>query len=74
MSEDGGTVLGVDRLLQCLVQPVSSATGAFSVFTPLADTPNEGHVFTAMSNGLPLYLGTWKSEPGRMWLIRRMGP
>ena len=43
------------------------------VGTPLFDAPNEGHVFTAMSNGLPLYLGTYKTPPGRAWLIGEDG-
>ena len=76
VSDDGGAALGVDRLSQCLVQQqasVGAGTAALVVGTPLFDAPNEGHVFTAMSNGLPLYLGTYKTPPGRVWIIAEDG-
>jgi hypothetical protein len=76
VSDDGGAALGVERLSQCLVQQqasVAAGTAALVVGTPLHDAPNEGHVFTAMSNGLPLYLATYKTPPGRVWLIAEDG-
>ena len=76
VSDDGGAVLGVDRLSQCLVQgqaPVGARTAALMAGTPLFDAPNEGHVFTAMSNELPLYLATYRTPPGRVWVIAEDG-
>lgn len=75
MSEDGTTVLGVDRLSQCLVQgqaPVDARTVELMAGTPLFDAPNEGHVFAAMSNALPLNLATYKTSP-RAWYIQPDG-
>jgi hypothetical protein len=76
VSDGGLAVLGVERMSQCLVQgqaSVGAGTAALVLGTPLLDAPNEGHVFTAMSNGLPLHLGTYKTPPGRVWLIREDG-
>lgn len=72
ISPDGDSVVETQRLSQCLVQPPPppGATSAGLVMvTPLFDTPNEGHVFTAMNYREPLLLGTWKTVRGRMWLV-----
>ena len=76
VSEDGTRVVESTTLSKCLAlepaaageEPVAMASG-----TPFFDAPNEGHVFTAMSNGLPFYLMTYKTPPGRAWLIHEDG-
>ena len=72
ISPGGDRVLQSSRLSQCLLQPPplpgAQPVGLFLV-TPQYDVPNEGHVFTAMTNGQPLSVGAWKTVRGRMWLV-----
>jgi hypothetical protein len=77
VSEDGTRVVESTTLSQCLAgQPATNAGEQLVelvVGTPLFDAPNEGHVFTAMSNRLPLHLLTYKTPSGRAWVIREDG-
>jgi hypothetical protein len=72
VSPGGDSVLGLEQLSQCNVQkPLPRGATPMGMFlvTPHDDVPNEGHVFTAMSNRQPLSVGAWKTVRGRMWLV-----
>jgi len=69
VTEDGERLDETLELSQCLIQrrAPGEQTGGLVLGTPFFQYPNEGHVFTAISQKLPLFLGT-KLGPGRLEL------
>jgi hypothetical protein len=66
LNEDGTQVLDQLRLSQCMPLVSSKGVSHYTLGTPFFDAPNEGHVFSALSNRTDLYLGTrrgiWKVD------------
>ena len=76
VSQDGLRIDETLELSKCQIQPRAPGeqTGGLVLGTPFFQYPNEGHVFTAISQKLPLFLGT-KLGPGRseLWQVTPSG-
>jgi hypothetical protein len=77
VSADGASVEEHLDLSQCMTElqkqlPAKAVPVGLLLTTPFFEVPNEGHVFTALSNRSDIFLGTFKKGP-LWWNVRADG-